>query len=91
MVLIVVDATSLERNLNLVFQILDITPNVIVCVNLLDEAKKKGISVNLKLIISLVLDEIHFDLNFFPYVDSFVRSLLYETSVFSEVPFVLWI
>ena len=34
-------------NLNLVFQILDITPNVIVCVNLLDEAKKKGISVDL--------------------------------------------
>ena len=42
---VVVDATSLERNLNLVFQIMDITKNVIVCVNLLDEAKKKGIHI----------------------------------------------
>ena len=44
---IVVDATCLERNLNLVFQIMKITNNVIVCVNLLDEAKKKKINVNL--------------------------------------------
>ena len=41
-IVIVVDATSLERNLNLVFQIMEITSNIIVCVNLLDEAKKKG-------------------------------------------------
>ena len=47
-VVVVVDATSLERNLNLVFQIKEITPNVIVCVNLLDEAKKKGIKIDLK-------------------------------------------
>ena len=45
--IVVVDATSLERNLNLVFQIKEITPNVIVCVNLLDEAKKKGIKIDL--------------------------------------------
>ena len=45
--LVIVDATLLERNLNLVFQIMNLTKNVIVCVNLLDEAKKKGISVNL--------------------------------------------
>ena len=45
---VVVDATCLERNLNLVFQIKEITPNVIVCVNLLDEAKKKGIQIDLK-------------------------------------------
>lgn len=45
--IVVVDATSLERNLNLVFQIMEITPNVIVCVNLLDEAKKKGIKIDL--------------------------------------------
>ena len=54
MILIVVDATSLERNLNLVFQILDITPNVIVCVNLLDEAKKKGISIDLNKLSTLL-------------------------------------
>lgn len=45
---IVVDSTCLERNLNLVFQIMEITDNIIVCVNLLDEAKKKKISIDLK-------------------------------------------
>lgn len=45
---VVTDATSLERNLNLVFQVLEMTPNVVVCVNLLDEAKKKGINVDLE-------------------------------------------
>ncbi|MCK9223176.1 MAG: ferrous iron transport protein B [Limnochordia bacterium] len=44
---VVTDATCLERNLNLVLQILEITPNVVVCVNLIDEAKRKQISVNL--------------------------------------------
>lgn len=45
---IVLDSTCLERNLNLVFQIMEITDNVIVCVNLLDEAKKKKIKIDLK-------------------------------------------
>ena len=45
---IVVDATCLERNLNLVFQTMEITDNIIVCVNLLDEAKKKKIKVDLE-------------------------------------------
>ena len=44
---IVVDATCLERNLNLVFQTMEITNNIIVCVNLLDEAKKKRIHIDL--------------------------------------------
>ena len=44
---VVVDATCLERNLNLVYQILEITNKVVVCVNLLDEAKKKGIEIDL--------------------------------------------
>ena len=43
---VILDATSLEKNLNLVYQIMEITDNVIVCVNLLDEAKKKGISID---------------------------------------------
>lgn len=47
---IVLDATCLERNLNLVYQIMEITDNIIVCVNLLDEAKKKGISIDLNLL-----------------------------------------
>lgn len=45
---VVVDATCLERNLNLVLQILEITDQVVVCVNLLDEAKRKGIHIDLK-------------------------------------------
>ena len=44
---VVVDATCLERNLNLVFQIMEITNNIILCVNLLDEAKKKKIEIDL--------------------------------------------
>lgn len=44
---IVVDATCLERNLNLVLQTIEITDRVIVCVNLMDEAKRKGITVDL--------------------------------------------
>ena len=44
---VVADATCLERNLNLVLQILEITDKVVVCVNLLDEAKKKKITIDL--------------------------------------------
>ena len=44
---VVVDATCIERNLNLVLQIIEITQNVIVCVNILDEAEKKGIVIDL--------------------------------------------
>ena len=46
-VVVVVDATCLERNLNLVLQIMAVTPKVVVCVNLMDEAKKKRIKVDL--------------------------------------------
>lgn len=46
-VVVVADATCLERNLNLILQILEITQNVVVCVNLLDEAKKKKIKIDL--------------------------------------------
>lgn len=46
-VIVVCDATCLERNLNLVLQTIEITRHTLVCVNLLDEAKKKKISVDL--------------------------------------------
>jgi len=49
-VVIVCDATCLERNLNLVLQTIEITDKAVVCVNLMDEAKKKGIKINLKTI-----------------------------------------
>jgi len=46
--IVVCDAVCLERNLNLVLQILEITDKVVVCVNLMDEAKKKKIEVDLE-------------------------------------------
>lgn len=45
---IICNAVSLERSLNLVLQILDITSNVIVAVNLIDEANKKQIHIDIK-------------------------------------------
>lgn len=51
---VVCDATCLERNLNLVLQILTVTTRVIVCVNLCDEAAKKGIEVNFALLSELL-------------------------------------
>lgn len=44
--IVVLDATSLERNLNLALQVMEISSNVIVCVNLVDEARKKKLSIN---------------------------------------------
>lgn len=45
--IVVCDATCLERNLNLVLQIIEITPRTVVCINLMDEAKRKKISVDI--------------------------------------------
>ena len=44
----------MERNLNLVTQIMEINSNIILCVNLLDEAKKKGIKIDLNKLSSLL-------------------------------------
>ena len=49
-VVVVCDAVCLERNLNLVLQTMEISDNVIVCVNLMDEAEKKHIRINLDLL-----------------------------------------
>lgn len=43
---IVVDATRLERNLNLVLQVLEITDKAAVCLNLMDEAQRHGLDVD---------------------------------------------
>lgn len=48
LILIVADATCLERNLLLISEILSVTKNAVLCINLMDEAKKKGINVNIK-------------------------------------------
>lgn len=43
---VVVDATRLERNLNLLLQVLEITDRVVVCLNLMDEARRHGIAID---------------------------------------------
>ncbi len=45
-VVVVADATCLERNLNLVFQVSELTNKLILCINLIDEAKKKNIEID---------------------------------------------
>lgn len=46
--LVVLDATCLERNMYLLLQILEITSKVVVCVNLIDEAQRKNISIDIE-------------------------------------------
>lgn len=43
---IVVDASRLERNLNLVLQILEITNNAVLCLNLMDEAERNNLEID---------------------------------------------
>lgn len=47
---IVIDATRVERNLNLVLQILEITDRVVICLNLMDEARRNGIEVDARIL-----------------------------------------
>ncbi|MBS4033972.1 MAG: 50S ribosome-binding GTPase [Ignavibacterium sp.] len=47
---IVVDATRVERNLNLVLQILEITDRTVVCLNLMDEAKRNEIKIDARVL-----------------------------------------
>jgi len=44
--IVVTDATALERNLNLALQVLEITDKVVVAVNLMDEARRKGLEID---------------------------------------------
>ena len=48
--LVVLDAMSLMRNFNLALQVLEMTTNVIICINLIDEAEKQGIKINEQLL-----------------------------------------
>ncbi|MBQ4129342.1 MAG: ferrous iron transporter B [Ruminococcus sp.] len=45
-IIIIADATNIERNLNLTLQILSKTSKVILCLNMIDEAQSKGISID---------------------------------------------
>lgn len=49
-VIVVCDATTLSRNLTLALQTINVSRRVLVCVNLLDEAHKKGIKIDLALL-----------------------------------------
>ena len=46
LIVLVVEASAFERNLNLVLQILEVNSNIVLCCNLMDEAKKQGISID---------------------------------------------
>ncbi|MGE5703965.1 MAG: FeoB small GTPase domain-containing protein [Clostridia bacterium] len=46
--IVVLDATALERNLNLALQVMEITNRVVICINLIDEARRLGIRIDLK-------------------------------------------
>lgn len=47
-VIVVCDATCLERSLNLALQVLEMTNRAVICVNLMDEARKRGIKIDLE-------------------------------------------
>jgi small GTP-binding protein len=47
---VVLDATSLERNFNLALQVLEMTTNVVICINLIDVAEEQGIQINERLL-----------------------------------------
>lgn len=47
-IIVVMDATRLERNMNLLLQILAISSRVVVCVNMIDEARRHGITLDLR-------------------------------------------
>lgn len=53
-VIVVCDATALERNLNLVLQIAAVSDNVVLCLNLMDEAKKGGMEIDIKALSKLL-------------------------------------
>ena len=48
--IVVCDATCLERNMNLVLQTLEITGRAVICVNLMDEARRKQIHIDFDLL-----------------------------------------
>lgn len=47
-VIVIVDATNLERNLYLVLQVLELTGNVVVALNMMDQVENKGVGIDLE-------------------------------------------
>ena len=48
--LVILDATALERNMNLALQVMEVTDRIIICINLIDAAEKLGIKINDKIL-----------------------------------------
>lgn len=51
---VVCDATCLERNLNLLLQVIEAVPKTVLCINLIDEATKKGIFIDTEMLSELL-------------------------------------
>ena len=49
-VIVVCDATCLERNLNLALQVAEASPRMVLCVNMMDEARSRGMDVDIELL-----------------------------------------
>ncbi len=89
---IVADATCLERNLNLVLQTLEITSKIVLCVNLLDEAKRKNIKINLKKLsehlgVPVVGTSARSGLGLKELMDT-VHAISYDTLTFNPLPII---
>ena len=92
---VVCDATSLQRSLSFALSVGEISKKLIICVNLLDEAKRKGIFVNTNLLSSLTgtvvvgtvahkkksLDNLLNEID-----DCFEKNLFYQTKITYEKP-----
>ena len=53
-VIVVCDATCLERNLNLALQVAEASPCMVLCVNMMDEARSRGMDVDIELLEQLL-------------------------------------
>ena len=53
-VIVVCDATCLERNLNLALQVAEASPRMVLCVNMMDEARSRGMDVDIELLEQLL-------------------------------------
>lgn len=75
-VVVVCDGTVLERNLNLVLQVLQLTSRVVVCVNLMDEVKRRGIHLDLERLEQLL---------FVPVIGISARGRLNKDKLFEKI------
>lgn len=53
-IIYVVDATQIEKNLNLLFQILQINKNIILCINMIDELENKNIKLDTNILSNIL-------------------------------------